>query len=260
VIYFNRTLLGWLSLEDPDCDEVIRVDSALQVFRFNGSSITPKLETLIPESGKLPSFRDLTASLPELSVRPIPKTTFFKNFMALTPSTINCLTNIANIEDRVKYCQQLIASYPNHLLAPFTHRALGFLLHRAFECTNEIEYLNRAISAGWDSLNTANSPLDHSQSLVVLIQSLLTCLSFLKREEDLNELIRLLPIAAENAGEGTVHLLYSCHWAILVHVSRHSSVSTVYDCAMSLMQACLISAPTLDIQHTDYYRTCCLNG
>jgi len=198
-----------MSLEDPDRDIVTRGCSALQEFRIDGSGVTPKLGTLIPESGQLPSFRDLTASLPELSVKPIPKRIFDKHKNALS-STIKCLTDIADIEDRVNYCQQLIASYPDSGLSPGARTALAYLLRHAFDCTNEIEYLNRAISAARDNLNAANSRLAHSLSLVVLTRSLLTRLLLLKRREDLNESIQLLPIAAENAGEGAFRLEYLC--------------------------------------------------
>jgi len=185
-IYLNRTLVDRLSLDDPARDEVIKHLSFLQGLRLDGSGVTPKLETSTSESGRLPSFRDLTASLPELSVKPLLETTFDKHYDALSSSTINRLTDIADIEDGVNYCQQLIASYPDHLFAPDARIALGVLLGRAFECTNEIEYVNRAISAGRDSLNTANSRHNRFLSLLTLIPPLLTRLSLLRRREDLN--------------------------------------------------------------------------
>ena len=67
-IYLNRTLHYRFSLEHPARDLVTRGRSVLQEFRIDGSGVTPSLETLIPESGRLPSFCDLTA-LPELSVK-----------------------------------------------------------------------------------------------------------------------------------------------------------------------------------------------
>src|SRR6266851_4960810 len=251
-IYLIRSLLDGLSLEDPRRDVVINSLSILQEFRFDGTGFAPKMETLIPESNRLPSFRDLTASLPELSVKPIPKATFYKHENALQFSTvtINRLTDIADIEDRVNYCQQLIASYPDSQLAPDARRALVKLLHRAFDCTNEIGYLNRAISAARDSLNTANSPIDHSGSLDALIRPLLTRLLLLKRREDLNESIQVLPIIAEDSNEGDLRLSYLYVWAFVAHLFGHSSVSTAYDRAMSSMQAYLTLAPTLDIQHS----------
>jgi len=249
-IYLNRTLLDRLSLEDPRRDDVIKHHSFLQERRFDGTGVTPKWKTSTSESGRLPSFRDLATSLPELSVKPIPKTTFFKHYDALSLYAIKDLTDIAEIKDGVNYCQQLIASYPDHELASYARTVLGSLLRRAFECTNEIEYLNRAISAGRDSLNTANSRLARSQSLIMLIPSLLTRLSLLRRREDANETIQMLRIAAENVGEEFDRLPLLGLWASVARDFGHSSVSTAYDRAMSSMQACLTLSPTLDIQHS----------
>jgi hypothetical protein len=234
-IYFIRTLLDRLSLDHRLRDFFINSRSFLQGYRFDGTGVTPECqwETSTSESGRLPSFRDLTASLPELSVKPIPKTTFDKHKNALY--AIEDLTDIADIEDGVNYCQQLISSYPDSQLAPGAHRALSRLLHRAFRCTNEIEYLNKAISAGRDSLNAAKSRFDrfdHSRSLEVLIPSLLNRLLLFKRREDVNETIQMLRIAAENAGDEFHRLLFLCKWASAARLVDHFSVSTAYDRAM----------------------------
>jgi hypothetical protein len=103
---------------------------------------------------------------------------------------------------------------------------------------------------GRDSLNTANSPLHRSLSLMALIPSLLTRLGLLERREDVNEIIQMLRIATEIAREGVLRLAYLCQWASAARFFGHSSVSTAYDRAMSSMQACLTFSPTLDIQHS----------
>jgi len=84
----------------------------------------------------------------------------------------------------------------------------------------------------------------------MLIASLYTHLVLLERREDSNEVIQLLPFAAENEGIEFRRLLHLCRWAIVVRNVGHHSISTAYDHAMSLMQACLTLAPTLDIQHS----------
>jgi hypothetical protein len=78
-IYFIRTWLDGLSLDDPDRDVVVQLHSDLQGMRLDGTGVAPNLESCTSESGRLPSFRDLTASLLELSVNPIPFTTFEKH-------------------------------------------------------------------------------------------------------------------------------------------------------------------------------------
>src|SRR6266851_2301619 len=154
-IDFNRTLLDARPLDHPNCDLTIRLHSYLHGMCFNGSGVTSNPETLLPstsESDKLPSFRDLTA---ELTIEPILTTTHQKHWIALQPSTINHRTDIVDIEDGVNYCRQLIVSYPGYDFATKAHLTLGCLLYHAFECTDNIEYLNRAISAAQDGLNTA---------------------------------------------------------------------------------------------------------
>jgi hypothetical protein len=250
-IYLTRTLLDGMSLDHPYRDKAIKQHSDLQGLRFDGTDVAPKSGTSTSESGRLPSFRDLTASLPELSAKQISKTTLDKHRNALQVSLIADLTDLAGIEDGVNYCQQLIASYSNHpRLASYAHIALGRLLQCAFDCTNETEYLNRAISAARDSLNTANLRFERSMSLLVLIKSLLTRLLLFKCREDVNEIIQMLRIAAENEGEGASRLRHLCRWAFVARFFGHSSVSTAYERAMSSMQACLTLSPTLDIQHT----------
>jgi len=247
-INLNLTLLDRLPPDHPFRDEVIETHSFLLESRFDGTD-----DSSTSESGGLPSFRDLTASLPELSVKPIPKTTLDKHRNAVRVSLIADLTNltdIADIEDGVNYCQQLIASYPGHQFSPDAHMALSRLLLRAFECTNEIEYLDRSISAGRDGVNSANSPLARFETLIPLIQSLHTRLSLFKRIEDVDETIQMLQIAAENPGQEFDRPLLLREWASVARHFGHSSVSTAYERAMSSMQACLTLSPTLDIQHS----------
>jgi len=248
-----RTSLDRVSPGHPLRDAIVNVHSLFQEMRFDGSGVTPTLDNLFSgfsESGKLRSFRDLATSLPELSINPVPFTTFMKHFDALRPMTIGRLTDIADIKDGVKYCHQLLACYPDSPLAENARFALGRLLVRAFECTNDIEYLNRAITAGRDNLNTENSPFDRFLILEALISTLFTRLWLLKRREDLNELIQVSQMAAEYEGEEFRRLKVLCQWASVARSFRHSSASVAYSRAMSSMQACLTLAPTLDIQHS----------
>jgi len=123
------------------------------------------------------------------------------------------------------------------------------LFLRAFECTHEIEYLNKAISAGRDNIKPAN--LAHeSFALHGLIQSLLTRLRLLNRRDDLNELMQLFPMTAKYHGAEFLRLLHLHEWASVAHNFGHLSASTAYDCAMSSMQAFLTFIPTLDMQHS----------
>ncbi len=261
-IYFNRTLLDeLLSLEDPNRDWVdwaIDDRLMLQNSRFDGSNVPLDLESAMPSfkfSGKLPSFQDLTASLPELSIKPLPKTTMNKHFIALLPIAIGRRTDLADIEDGVNYCRQLIASNPNDRLAAYAPVALGNLLHRAFECTRDTKYLDEAISAARNNFNTANRRSLRFLSLDRLIGSLYIRHRFLNFREDSDEIIQLLAFSVENQGIESLRLTHLCLWAVVARKVGHPSVSTVYDRAMSSLQVCLTLAPTLDMQHSQLIAT-----
>jgi CHAT domain-containing protein len=251
-IDLNRTLLDGLSLEHPLRDWAIFCRSMLQDLRLDGSGLN-NLIRRSSESGNLPSFRDLTASLPELSIRPLSITTWNKHTTALR-LLIMRRTDVADIEDGINYCQQLIASYPDDSLADNAHSALVRLFHLAFECKNDIEYLNRAISAARNHLNTTTDPRCRSITLYSLIPCLFVRLSFFlstgDKAFDKDELIQMLEMAAENKGMAYTRLKHLSQWAFVARLFEHSSVSTAYDRAMSLMQDSLTLAPTLDMQHS----------
>jgi hypothetical protein len=75
-------------------------------------------------------------------------------------------------------------------------------------------------------------------------------LHLLNHREDLNEIMQLSPMVANNGQESfNSRSLALDIWVWIAHQFRHPSTSTAYDCAMSSMQASLTFAPTLDVQH-----------
>ena len=259
VIYRFRAFLDGISLEDPDRPWIIKQLSFLQRLRSHNSTstsagtVSANVQDSLPVtsgSAQLTSFRDLTASLPELDpTKPIQQmTTFRKHVDALT--SFSHLTDVADIEDGDKYCQQLLSSYPRSQLAPVARLALSNLFYRAFECTNQVEYLNKAVSAARANINPAN-PLMNRSTFLSLISQLTTRLNLLGRREDLNDLMQLFPIVASYPYWTFPHQdPISCVWPLIARRFGHPSTSTAYDCAISSMQASLTFAPTLDIQHS----------
>ncbi|KAH9171594.1 hypothetical protein EDB89DRAFT_1093378 [Lactarius sanguifluus] len=72
----------------------------------------------------------------------------------------------------------------------------------------------------------------------------------LVRREDLNEAIRLLPLAINDQYARAPDLFgLSCSWALLARHIGDLSVLTAYDSAMTLLQRSLSFSPTLQIQH-----------
>ena len=244
---------AWLdvaSLEDPGRPQIIRHLSRLHGKRFDDSTAMAAFGS--SESANLPSTEDLIASLAKSNpVEPISMTTSDGILHALDPFYTERLTDIVDIEERVKLSQQLLASDPNSELAPFAHFCLPPLLYRAFGCTGDIEWLNQAISTARDSFNNPTLQIFRVGSLANLITYLQTRLDLFCRAEDLNELMQLFPMVCKHdVMTITQSFPMSCKWASIAHRFGHPSASTAYDRAMSLMQYSVTFAPTLDVQHS----------
>ena len=221
-----------------------------------------------PEHSGLPSFRDLTASLTELHTvtdKPLSAGIFLKYLEPLQISAIERLTDITDIEDGIKFCQKVLASHPGSKLVPKALEALPNLLRRAFERTDQIEYINEAISA---CRNKLEAPITQRSYSIELINNLSIRLDYLslkehfatvrqrefphmvKKVQDLDELMRLFPVAVDDEHMGILHRFpLSCDWASVAHRHGHPSASIAYDRAISLMQAYLTFSPTLHVQH-----------
>jgi CHAT domain-containing protein len=243
------------SFEDPLREFILEQLSNLEGMRQNDSNIKAGFQNTqfsTSDSDKLQSFRDLTASLPELDpAEPLSWTTIMRHRNVFERDSYDYITDTADIEDGVKYCRQLLDSSSGDILAQIAQRALRRLFCRAFECTNKIEYLNKAISATRDEIDIAFTLVNRMQSRLSLISLLSTRINLLRRREDLDELMQLFPIVANSEHADFLYLVpISCIWALTAHRFGHHSTATAYDHAMSSMQASLTLAPTLDIQHS----------
>ena len=248
----HRALLDGTSVKDPH--RAVKIDrlSYFEGLRLDGTTNTLDVGSVPPKSGKLLLFRELIFSLPEaMSVEPNSIEAFKKHYHALEPAYINQLTDVADIEDGIKYCRHLLISYPRSDLASIAQIAFGILLNRTFQLTHNIEYLNEAISFTRDSINAVELLRSHVALVGGLISFILSRLTLLRHKEDLDELMQLFPIAVDhNFGGPHGQLSMSFFWATIARRFRHPSTSTAYDHAMSLFQDSLTFAPTLDKQHS----------
>ena len=251
-IYRHRTLLDGTSIGDPDFPDRARFIgrlSFLEKYRLDG---TEDAMSIPSGSANVPLFRSLIAALPEaMPVRPNSMETYGEHFHALHPDYIDQLTDIANIKDGIKYCRHLLVSCPRSELVHSAREALGNLLYRAFACTDEIGYLNEAISIMRVGINVAG-PL-HSRVAILgrLTSFLSTRLKLLCHEEDLHELMQLFPTMPDYSFANLHNELpISFHWASIARSFEHPSAPTAYGHALSSMQASLTFAPTLDKQHS----------
>jgi hypothetical protein len=229
-------MLDGTSIKDPH--RAIKIDrlSYFEGLRLDHTAKTLNAEFVPPESGKLPLFRELIASLPKaMSVEPISTEAFNKHIYALGTSYVDQITAVADIQDDIKYCRLFLISYPRSGLAYLTRVAVGILLNHTFQLTHNIEYLNKAISSTQDSINGVNLLVSRVTLDAGLISLLSTCLTLLRREEDLDELMQLCHTTAEHTFGGPhKQLTKSFFWAITAHRFRHPSASTAYDHTMSL--------------------------
>ena len=250
----HRTLLDETSIEDPGRAVKIRRLTYFEGLRLDGPPNTQDALPIPPESGKLPSFRELITSLPRLiAVKPNPTERLTEHIDALKVPHIIQLTDVADIKDGIKYCRLLLVSRPLSDIAESAQMALGVLLYRAFQLTHKIGYLNEAISSTRNGVNTIESlALD---SRIAIVRGLITFLSarleLLRHEEDLHELMQLFPTAADHSlGGPHAQLTKLSEWATIARRFGHPSASTAYDRAMSLFQSSLTFVPTLDKQHS----------
>jgi CHAT domain-containing protein len=130
--------------------------------------------------------------------------------------------------------------------------SFSFNLHVAFRRTNKIQYLNESISKQRQLIEPSSpqrKPLINfprlSISLFIRSQSFPGY-----RTQDLDEALDLL---SQYVSWSYVNLPYrfrfACTWACFARYTRHPSVSSAYETALSLMHDILFFSPTLQLQH-----------
>jgi len=189
-----------------------------------------------------PSFWDLIISLESPSMA-----TGDQRLAAL--ASASRLTDPAEIEKAIEPCRLLLASFhPSEIYKPYAIGTLHHLLLRAFHFTNNIEYVNEAISISRDYLSMPDTL--NLGELLLLIDTLSMRFNLCHSREDLGEIMRLYQMAVDHRGMKIPdRFLYSCKWAQLARNHGHPSTSTAYHYALSSMQDSLTFAPTVDIQH-----------
>jgi CHAT domain-containing protein len=128
------------------------------------------------------------------------------------------------------------------------------LLYKVFLRTKKIEYLNESIevhrqlfeSSSFKQAERLRTLPRLSRSLIARFQSFPSY-----RTRDLDEALELISQCVNNALVALPDRLWiACHWADRTRSIRHSSVSSAYETALSLLQDTLHFSPTLQLQHT----------
>ncbi|KAI0294715.1 CHAT domain-containing protein [Multifurca ochricompacta] len=161
-------------------------------------------------------------------------------------------SDIKDLEEVIKYRRMLrLSTDTSH---PFWFQlalSLGDDLYTAFECSNEVVYLDESITLYRSVLEMPNSEAIRLRLIRPLVLSLVERFNLLSRRQDLDEIMPLFPMGVSDTFASMPdRFAFSCLWAFVTRGTRHPSVSVAYEKAMSLMQSSLISAPTLQMQHS----------
>ncbi|KAI0298365.1 hypothetical protein B0F90DRAFT_1669097 [Multifurca ochricompacta] len=118
-------------------------------------------------------------------------------------------------------------------------------------CSNKMEYLDESIAVHRGVLEMQSAQPFHFILIQHLFKSLSERFMLLGRRQDLDDFIELFPLGVNDKfAKVPDRFAFSCRWAFITRAARHPSVSVAYEKAMSLIQSSLVSAPTLQIQHS----------
>ena len=155
----------------------------------------------------------------------------------------------AEIDEAIEKGRSILSSDSHRL----TLALFGNVLSEAFHRTKKIEYLNESISVRRQLIE---SPLPQSERAIIfpsLFHSLFARSLLFPGycTQDLDEALKLLSQYVSSARASVPdRFREACIWAFLARLTRHSSVSTAYVTALSLMQDTVHFSPTLQLQHS----------
>jgi hypothetical protein len=153
------------------------------------------------------------------------------------------------IDEAIEKGRSILASSPDTA----TLSLFSDLLYEAFNRTTKIEYLNESISTYRQLIKSPLSQTDRFRTLPDLSESLLARFHYFPGycTQDLDEALEVLSqIVSSVHASVPYRFLQACVWAIFARHTGHSSVSTAYVTALSLMQDSVLFSPTLQLQHS----------
>ncbi|KAH9977232.1 CHAT domain-containing protein [Lactifluus volemus] len=210
--------------------------------------------------GTTEGLADLRLSSSDVFRLPTKIPSFAKSNAPTTPENdqhveVNDRTsNIANMEDAIKYFRMLCAeSHPSGLISLFSASGLAISLLRGLGTIHNIEHLDEVITAFRDLHKLVEK--SGSDILFIAIRHLISCLStrlqLFNRTEDLQEMMELYAkVVTHKRSRAPERFRLSCKWASLARDRKHPTTPTAYENALSLMQDTLAFAPTLEAQHS----------
>jgi CHAT domain-containing protein/tetratricopeptide (TPR) repeat protein len=242
-----RTLLCLPFLPDDDrTRSAVAVDN-LERRRFSNFGVTGN-------SGETPS--DDYSTLVVMQTRVSPGewgSAQTEEKMALLQEILATMNDeTTDVEAAVERSRTLLPlQYPFSYFPTFRFAAILFLAHQR---TNRLDYLNEAITT-YRGLRKVSTPkviqfhVGESLLSALIARSNLPC-DLVQQIQDFEEAMQLFPeLANDGSGEVIRRFQISYGWADTARIFAHSSVSTAYETAMSLIQETLLFSPTLQTQH-----------
>ncbi|KAI9441137.1 CHAT domain-containing protein [Lactarius psammicola] len=161
--------------------------------------------------------------------------------------------NITKIDEAVEKGRSIFASSaPKHPLASSLFDSFGEILFEAFERTKKVEYFSELI--GTRRQVASERPLPEFMRFMAISRLSLSLLS--RFVSFPYQLVKLLSWCAHDEHASLPdRLQIACEWATIARLTRHPSVVTAYESALSLMQDTLNFAPTLKLQHATLAKT-----
>ena len=158
--------------------------------------------------------------------------------------------DLADIKMAIRYRRMLLS--PPYSDYPFLFIPLSFLcddLLIAFECTNSVDYLDESITLHRNLLTMQGAKALRFPILRRLVPSLCVRYRLFRRRQDLDEMMRLFPMAVNDRYVSVAdRFKFSCLWAFFARHFGHPSVPSAYESAMSLSRSSLNFAPTVQVQ------------
>ena len=201
----------------------------------------------------VPSFSGLVASL--LAESTVGKSRWWmgngeeEQLRAL--KSVCSTTDLAEIEEAIKYYRLLLASNPPSGDTIFRSAlSLGEVLFHAFECTDKLRYLDQSVTTFRDMLDMPIPSYKRFAVMASLLEVLWVRISLSRERDDIEEAIQLHSVTSKDPhGDVQWRSTLSHLWASGARRNGHPTTSTAYESAIILMEDSFLHAPTIETQH-----------
>ena len=245
VIFRTRTYFNAISSDDPFYPSVVSKLARLEKIHFQMFGVGSGRQE---DNAEVASPQMAKSNLVKFPLPITERSGLMLHLEALR--SIKDVTDLTNIEKGIEYCRLCLTSPHSHL--PTTLSTLGLLLHRLFDLTGNINYLQESITLRRDLIKMPrlSGPTNIHSVALSLINCLGLRLNLFKDRRDTEEILDLFAIAVSDTSEEVPDRFHtSCEWSHYARLFSHPSTLPAYQSAISLMQESLFFAPTLEIQH-----------